>query len=328
MHYAIRPATEADYPQLLAILNADRPQPIPLEAFKSADEQRPAHFRFQRFVAESPEGALLGYASAGEHEEAAPNHFVAGVRVAPAYRRQGLGRALLQAIADWARSQGALRLESTIDDKDEAALAAVERLGLTTEGHVLRSEVDLTDWAPSAEAWATVTRAEANGIRFVTLAELGTTEANLRQFHQYCASMEEDVPGRSPHLLPFEQWRAKKETDPTWDPSAILIALDGEAWAGISHMEPQPDESWYTYLTAVSRSHRGRGLGTAIKVASIKLAKERSVPSLYTYNHAVNKPMLAINAQMGYQVVAGIYQVYYPQRERAPPGGGARSLCG
>lgn len=311
MLFTIRPAREADYPQLLVILNADRPQPLTLEQFRGIDEHRPAHLKFQRFVAESPHGEILGYASAGEDETAEPKHFVAGVRIAPAHRRQGWGRELLNAIADWARAQGARRLESSIDDKaEEATLTAAERLGIVTEGHVLRSELALADWAPGG-AWEAVVKAEAQGIRFTTLAELGTTEENLRHFHAYCAGMEEDVPGRSPHLLPFEEWRVKRETDPTWDPSAILIALDGDEWAGISHMEPQPDESWYTYLTAVSRTHRGRGLGLAIKVASVQLAKERSVPSLFTYNHAVNKPMLAVNARLGYQVVSGLYQVYF-----------------
>jgi GNAT superfamily N-acetyltransferase len=54
---------------------------------------------------------------------------IGGMWVAPAYRRQGLGRILMEAVMTWAESQGAERLELGVVEGNVPAISLYERLG-------------------------------------------------------------------------------------------------------------------------------------------------------------------------------------------------------
>lgn len=308
-----RTMTSADYPSVVALLNAQAGGDRTAEQYAQTIAEHPPHLEVERLVALLPDGRFAGYGVAGAGDAMEEHHFFVVVRVEESCRNQGAGTALLQALAEWARSRGAVRLEATLrPDSDTDLLGWAARRGFLTEGDVLRSLLKLEGWAPGPLA-ASVSAAEERGIRFVTLAELGTGEANLRRFHRFCNDLHHDVPGRSPHLpYQFEQWQAKIQGSSEWDPSAILLALDGEAWAAVSFFEPQSDGSWYTYLTGVHPDHRGKGLGTAVKVAAVMLAAKRGVPLLSTFNHLVNAPMMAINQQLGYQPDFTVRQIHLP----------------
>jgi GNAT superfamily N-acetyltransferase len=65
-------------------------------------------------------------------------------------------------------------------------------------------------------------------------------------------------------------------------------------------------ESVWQHDTLVMREHRGHGLGFAMKVANLR-ALEREFPSaqsISTWNAAENTPMIAVNDEMGFEVVA------------------------
>lgn len=60
---------------------------------------------------------LIGFAEAsvrpyGDGCETAPVAWLEGIYIAPAYRRHGLGRALVEAVADWARERKLFELGS------------------------------------------------------------------------------------------------------------------------------------------------------------------------------------------------------------------------
>jgi [ribosomal protein S18]-alanine N-acetyltransferase len=67
-------------------------------------------------------------------------HFVAGVSelesiaVAKSARRKGIGRALLNAIAEWSRSSGAKKFELEVRAANESAIVFYERAGFLKEG--------------------------------------------------------------------------------------------------------------------------------------------------------------------------------------------------
>jgi len=77
------------------------------------------------------EGELLGF-SVGK--------LVAGVcelesvAVSPENRGQGIGRALFNAVADWARAGGAVRLELEVRASNHRAIKLYENAGLRREG--------------------------------------------------------------------------------------------------------------------------------------------------------------------------------------------------
>ena len=60
--------------------------------------------------------------------EGAPSAWIEDVVVREDWRRHGLGRALLDAVLDWARSQGAVRAQLLADLDNAPALAFYDRL--------------------------------------------------------------------------------------------------------------------------------------------------------------------------------------------------------
>jgi RimJ/RimL family protein N-acetyltransferase len=69
-------------------------------------------------------------------------------------------------------------------------------------------------------------------------------------------------------------------------------------------------------FTGTLREFRGRGLGLAVKLASIAWATENGITSLVTTNDERNAPMLAINRRLGY-VPAGRQVEYLREAETA-----------
>ncbi len=65
-----------------------------------------------------------------------------GLWVAPVARRQGLGRQLVDAVVGWAREAGALRLELSVTDQADAAMALYTGLGLEPTGEQRPLEKD------------------------------------------------------------------------------------------------------------------------------------------------------------------------------------------
>jgi aminoglycoside 6'-N-acetyltransferase I len=86
------------------------------------------------FVAESDDGAA-GFIEVGlrSHADGCDTRqavgFVEGWYVEPAYRRVGVGRALMRAAEDWARAQGCRELASDTWIDHEASQQAHEALG-------------------------------------------------------------------------------------------------------------------------------------------------------------------------------------------------------
>lgn len=60
--------------------------------------------------------------------EGAPSAWVEDMVILPEYRGQGIGRALLAAIAEWASSQGATRMQLIADKNNEPALGYYRHL--------------------------------------------------------------------------------------------------------------------------------------------------------------------------------------------------------
>lgn len=85
-------------------------------------------------LAVSNDGTLLGFAEVGlrsyaEGCETSPVGYVEGCYVDESARRRGIGRALMRAAEDWARSKGCTEMASDTEAHNEASQEAHERLG-------------------------------------------------------------------------------------------------------------------------------------------------------------------------------------------------------
>src|SRR5207237_415751 len=87
------------------------------------------------FVAETEEGQIVGRLSLARDQHPASRHVAdLALRVAQSQRRQGIGRALLEAAADWARVQDVRKLELHVFPQNEAAIKLYEQFGFEREG--------------------------------------------------------------------------------------------------------------------------------------------------------------------------------------------------
>jgi RimJ/RimL family protein N-acetyltransferase len=88
------------------------------------------------FVAEREDGTLVGRLSVGRDPHPASTHVAdVGLMVAQDARRQGVGRALMEAAVEWAGQAGVRKLELHVFPWNEAALALYEAFGFEREGY-------------------------------------------------------------------------------------------------------------------------------------------------------------------------------------------------
>jgi RimJ/RimL family protein N-acetyltransferase len=142
--FEIRRARPADAAALVALAEAVASEPegwlVTDGAWRSVGEER----RYLRAIARYPHAAVF-VAEAGEHVVArlslardphpASAHVAdLGLMVAASHRRHGIGRALLDAAAEWARGSGIRKLELHVFPHNTAAVALYERFGFEREG--------------------------------------------------------------------------------------------------------------------------------------------------------------------------------------------------
>jgi GNAT superfamily N-acetyltransferase len=231
--------------------------------------------------------------------------------VHPARRRAGLGTALFRHAAQRAAQLGRTTMSGdALEGSPGAAFARAQRgrPGITEVRRILRlNEIppgQLTRLHQTAEAAAT-------GYQLLTWAG-PTPEGKLPALAAIYAEAG-DMP-RNPGHEP-QQWdvdRARLD-----DRRAAVLGLrqytvtaqstaTGEL-AGLTQLavEPEHDTWGFQELTVVARRHRGHRLGLLVKVAMLEWLAEREpqLAQILTGNAGQNEHMIAINAQLGFEVL-------------------------
>jgi mycothiol synthase len=230
------------------------------------------------------EGELLLH-DGGGYAYVVPSSVVGGafamVRVAHGARRRGIGSALLAAAGTHARELGLVTMWGRIRPADEESLAFARNRAYVE----IDREVDLVRTLAPGDG------AVAEGI------------VELRDEHRegaYAVAVEciPDMPLASATAArPFASWVAEELSGP-----ACFIALDANAVVGYAALRAVPSTPARLEhgLTAVLRSHRGRGVATALKQAQIAWAAAKGYRELVTSTHEGNAPMRAVNLKLGY----------------------------
>jgi RimJ/RimL family protein N-acetyltransferase len=159
MRVVVRPAEPGDAAQLVALASSVGGEPegwlISDSTWRSAGDER----RYVRAIRRHPDAAVLvallddqvvGRLSLARDPHPASRHVAdLGVMVSSARRRQGIGRALLEAAEDWAGAAGIRKLELHVFPHNEAARRLYESCGYEQEGfrrsHYRRANGEVVD---------------------------------------------------------------------------------------------------------------------------------------------------------------------------------------
>jgi GNAT superfamily N-acetyltransferase len=128
----------------------------------------------------------------------------------------------------------------------------------------------------------------------IELAEL--TEERLDDAFPVYAEGMADMPDADPGPLSSERWRSSALAA-----AVVLLALDGERVVGYAQLDTLGEGVLEHQLTAVARTHRGRGIARALKQAEIAWAADRGYHRLVTDTNWANAAMRRLNESLGYR---------------------------
>ena len=207
-------------------------------------------------------------------------------RVLPAFRRRGVGTALLRALAAHAVDHGFDQAGTNVDDP--GSLAFSERFGAVEVDRQIEQVRDVGDEpAPVVPEWLEI-------VSVADRPELWTAAYDPLALQAFA-----DMATYRPIVVTREQW----ERDWLDWPEGMLLAVVEDEIVGCAGLERDVDEPTRAEnaLTAVLRGWRGRGIATSLKRATLTLAAAKGVRQIYTWTQTDNEGMRALNEQLGYR---------------------------
>jgi GNAT superfamily N-acetyltransferase len=177
------------------------------------------------------------------------------------------------------------------------AIAFLEHRGFTEIERARAVRLDLT--RPASDA-----RPTPDGISITTLAD---RPDRISAVHRVAVEAFADIPGgdRPPDAGDLAEFTARDVDHPGVPLDAFMLAIDTErdvvvGYANLAFVPGSTTVAWHD-MTAVARSHRGRGIAMALKQAVIDWARANGLTALETGNDVDNAPMRAVNARLGYE---------------------------
>lgn len=222
--------------------------------------------------------------------------------VHPDYRRRGIGSRLYEELCAAVMPEGATKLVAETREDQVDGLRFLEQRGFLRALRYPISELAVETFDFN-RFQGTVDAVLSNGTAIKPLSVLQLEEPDWKQ-KAYDLEWEllRDVPSPDP-LTPTGLDHYEKEIlgNPDFMPQAYYVALDGEEYVGMSNLwrDPANLKRLNTGLTGVKRSHRRRGIATALKVHGIRFAQAYGAEVIETGNEE-NNPMYQLNLQLGY----------------------------
>ncbi|MFE6779937.1 GNAT family N-acetyltransferase [Streptomyces sp. NPDC057702] len=224
--------------------------------------------------------------------------------VHPDARGRGVGSAMLAEAERYLRAEGATSLYVWSLD-DPRCLGFAERRGYTIGRGSVFQRLDLATVELPPLPDATALPAD------VELRTVGELTDRVAEFHTADVEATADEPGDlSGTDLDFARWRAMYWDHPGLDRDLSVVALVDGTIAAYTVVHTDRRDRYQSQMTGTRRGHRGRGLATLVKTASLHRARAAGFTAAFTGNDSDNQPMLAINRRFGYQAVQGERRVF------------------
>lgn len=149
-----------------------------------------------------------------------------------------------------------------------------------------------------------VQKAMQAGIKIQTISQLEQLDpAWKRKLWELRWHILQDIPAPQARTgEPLAEFEKRLHGHPNFNPDAWFIALDEGEYVAYSylHVTKSMPEKLFTGITGVKRSHRRRGIATALKVRGIAFAKAYGAKVIQTENEE-NNPMFQLNMQLGFE---------------------------
>lgn len=213
------------------------------------------------------------------------------VRVRPAARCRGVGSALLAAAGKHAQTLDRHRLWGRVRESDAESLRFVSARGFR---EVTRDIDIVLAISPGDGEWAP-----------------GIVELAPEHLEGAYAVVVEAAPETAlPQIAaapPFDEWLKKEERLG----AMAVVALDGDQVVGYARLYRMPahERRLENGLTCVLRSHRRRGIATALKRAQMAWAAAYAYTEIVSDMVEGNVGMRAVNERLGYRELSAVLVV-------------------
>jgi GNAT superfamily N-acetyltransferase len=302
----IRPfePADAEYEAFVALQLAVWPEyRDTVDEWKHRDRTRDASVFFERYVVER-QGELVASGLCCEPWwSLKPGKYYVNVDVHPEHRRQGIGTSLYDYLVDRLSEYKPTKLVSHTQEDRADGIRFLEKRGFQQVMRYPVSHLDVQGFDPKRYA-SKLARVEESGIDILPLSKVAEADGGWkRKLWDLEWELVQDVPSPDPLTRQsFELFQERVLGYPGFDADAWFIALADDQWVGMSNLWiPQGDrEKLYTGLTGVVRSHRRRGVATAMKVRGIEFARQWSARIIETDNEE-NNPMFFLNLDLGFE---------------------------
>jgi GNAT superfamily N-acetyltransferase len=314
-------AVEACYDVMIAAQKADEPIEPPMgyptfaHFLRNGWEKTPGEV----WVSADDSGEITGFCRMHLPDLENRSKAHGGPKVHPAARRRGIGRALLRHEAERAAANGRTMF-GAMAAAGSAGAAFADAVGARLDLAEVRRIQYLREIAPGTVASLRAT-AERSATGYSLVSWTGPTP------DEYCAGMAEvfNAFNDAPHGEGVEDaaWDADRvrERTGTLPRLGVMrgygIAARHDAtgeMAGFTAVlvDPECPQWGFQQLTAVVRAHRGHRLGLLVKTAMLGLLAEAEpqLEWISTGNAAENEHMIAVNEQLGYEVVTPGWNFY------------------
>lgn len=295
----------ADYgalSNLLAAVWPDRDSSIP--ALQHADRHHRDGYFFQRIVIEVNH-TLVALCDYGEPADSyRPGKYAVDLAVAPAWRGHGFGATLYEQmlceLGGRAPTPTLLACRTREDQPQSVRFLAQRGFTQVMRSPMSRLDVNAFDFVPFA---GVIPKVAASGIQLYSLAQLAMIDANWRQKVyelDWECTLDEPLPD-TPTQSSFEHYAAEVFENPDFLPEAWFVAVDAGVYVGMTatNRNGQNPRQLDTVFTGIVRSHRRRGLATALKLRAIDYAQKHGYATILADNEEHN-PMVQINLALGF----------------------------
>jgi mycothiol synthase len=298
----VRAFAEEDYGELVRILMLANPARLAtVESERRLDEDTPAEYRRRRWTAEDGTG-VVGFCEYQQNHRTPPDCYLLRLVVDPCRRGRGVESELFGECMDALRALGAREFRTMISSDNTDALAFFRDRGFCVTNSSHRMRLDLS--AFSMEEWEPrIAAATGQGYLIGPLAEILGAEDGRVALWRLHREVSADIPmASSPVEESLDQFCTRVLNRPALRQDVSCVATFGGALAGVVELVRTPGEANLNVsYTGTARAHRNKGVATALKLWSMRAAREAGINYLTTYNHADNPAILKINEAMGFE---------------------------